>query len=95
MQAITVNQLGGPEVLQVGEAELPIPGPGEVLVRVLAAGAGPWDVRLRGGAWRGQLPYIPGAEFAGLVAGNSGADAGLEDGAPVYGYPGLAATRRS
>jgi NADPH:quinone reductase-like Zn-dependent oxidoreductase len=90
MQAIMVNRLGGPEVLQAGEAELPIPGPGEILVRVLAAGVGPWDVRLRSGAWPGQLPYIPGAEFAGLVVGDTGSDAGLEDGAPVYGYPGLA-----
>ncbi len=41
MQVIQVSQFGGPEVLQVGEAELPQPGPGEVLVRVIAAGVGP------------------------------------------------------
>jgi len=86
---IMVSQLGGPEVLQVGEAGLPQPRPGEVLVRVLAAGVGPWDASLRAGGWTGQLPYVPGGEFAGVVVGDTGADAALDDGAPVYGYPGL------
>jgi NADPH:quinone reductase len=89
MQVITVGRFGGPEVLQVGEAEMPRPGPGEVLVRVLAAGVGPWDASLRRGGWTGSLPYVPGGEFAGVVVGDTGADAALDDGAPVYGYPGL------
>src|SRR6516165_11206143 len=89
MQVITVSEFGGPEVLKVTEAPLPQPRPGEVLVRVLAAGVGPWDVTLRRGSWSGALPYIPGGEFAGTVVGDSGADAALDDGALVYGYPGL------
>jgi NADPH:quinone reductase-like Zn-dependent oxidoreductase len=89
MRAIMVSQFGGPEVLQVGEAAMPQPRSGEVLVRVLAAGVGPWDVSLRGGGWTGPLPYIPGGEFAGVVEGHSGDEAGFYDGAPVYGYPGL------
>jgi len=89
MQVITVSEFGGPEVLKVTEAPLPQPGPGEVLVRVLAAGVGPWDASLRAGGWTGQLPYVPGGEFAGVVVGDTGADAALDDGAPVYGYPGL------
>ncbi len=89
MQVITVSKFGGPEVLQVSEAPLPQPGPGEVLVRVLAAGVGPWDASLRRGGWTGSLPYVPGGEFAGVVVGDTGADAAFDDGAPVYGYPGL------
>ena len=89
MQAITVSEFGGPEVLQVSEASTPLPPPGEVLVRVLAAGVGPWDISLRRGGWTGGLPYTPGGEFAGEVVGDTGADAALDDGAPVYGYPGL------
>jgi NADPH:quinone reductase-like Zn-dependent oxidoreductase len=89
VQVITVTEFGGPEVLQVSEAPLPRPGRGEVLVRVLAAGVGPWDVSLRRGALSGRLPYVPGGEFAGVVEGDSGDDAGLHDGSPVYGYPGL------
>ena len=89
MQVITVSDFGGPEVLQVSEAPVPQPGPGEVLVKVLAAGVGPWDVSLRRGGWQGPLPFVPGGEFAGLVQGESGAGAALNDGAPVYGYPAL------
>jgi NADPH:quinone reductase-like Zn-dependent oxidoreductase len=89
MQVITVGRFGGPDVLQVGEADVPEPGPGEVLVRVLAAGVGPWDASLRRGGWTGPLPYVPGGEFAGVVVGSTGEDAAMDDGTPVYGYPGL------
>ena len=89
MQVIMVSRFGDPDVLEVGEADLPKPRSGEVLVRVLAAGVGPWDVTLRRGGWTGSLPYVPGGEFAGVVEGDSGDEAGLHDGAPVYGYPGL------
>jgi NADPH:quinone reductase-like Zn-dependent oxidoreductase len=89
MQAIMVGEFGGPEVLQVREVEIPVPGPGEVLVRVLAAGVGPWDAHIRRGGRGGSLPYVPGAEFAGLVEGNTGDQFGFRDGDPVYGYPGL------
>jgi len=89
MQVIIVHEFGGPEVLQVGEAGLPQPRSGEVLVRVLAAGVGPWDVSFRRGGWTGGLPYVPGGEFAGVVVGDTGGDAALDDGAPVYGWPGL------
>jgi len=89
MQAIMVSEFGGPEVLELGEADLPRPRSGDVLVRVIAAGVGPWDASLRRGGWAGSLPYVPGGEFSGLVVGDTGADAALDDGAPVYGYPGL------
>jgi NADPH:quinone reductase-like Zn-dependent oxidoreductase len=89
MQAIMVSEPGGPEVMQVGEVDIPQPKPGEVLVRVLAAGVGPWDSHLRSGDWTGKLPYIPGGEFAGLVEGDTGDEAAFQDGEPVYGYPGL------
>src|SRR5215467_1478602 len=89
MQAIMVSQFGGPEVLQVAEVKVPEPRSGEVVVRVLAAGVGPWDVSLRRGDLDGTLPYIPGGEFAGVVVGDTGADAALDEGALVSGYPGL------
>ncbi len=72
MKAILVSEPGGPEVLRVGEVEIPQPARGGILVRVLAAGVGPWDAYLRGGGWSGPWPYIPGAEFAGLVEGDTG-----------------------
>jgi NADPH:quinone reductase-like Zn-dependent oxidoreductase len=89
MQVIMVSEFGGPEVLELGEADIPRPHSGEVLVRVVAAGVGPWDASFRRGGWAGSLPYVPGGEFSGVVVGDTGADAALDDGAPVYGYPGL------
>ena len=89
MQAIMVSKPGGPEVLEVVETDIPEPGPGEVLVRVLAAGVGPWDVHLRHGGLDASFPYIPGGEFAGLVEGDTGDAAAFSDGEPVYGCPGL------
>jgi NADPH:quinone reductase-like Zn-dependent oxidoreductase len=89
MRAITVSEFGSPEVLKPSEVLVPVPGPEDVLVRVLAAGVGPWDVSMRRGGWTGPMPYIPGGEFAGVVEGRDGEDAGLDEGAPVYGYPGL------
>ncbi|HXW43274.1 MAG TPA: NADP-dependent oxidoreductase [Streptosporangiaceae bacterium] len=89
MQAIMVSEPGVPEVLTAGETQIPQPGPDEVLVRVKAAGVGPWDVHMASGGWTGDFPYIPGAEFSGEVVGDTGASAAFEDGEPVYGYPGL------
>ena len=89
MRAIMVSEFGGPDVLQVGTAEMPRPGPDEVLVRVVSAGVGPWDAHLRSGSLGGSVPYIPGAEFAGTIVGDTGAEAAFEDGEPVYGYPAL------
>jgi NADPH:quinone reductase len=89
MQAIKVSKPGGPEVLTVGPAEIPEPGPGDVLVRVVAAGVGPWDAYLRNGSFGVEMPFTPGGEFAGTVVGDTGAEAAFEDGEPVYGTPGL------
>jgi NADPH:quinone reductase-like Zn-dependent oxidoreductase len=88
MRAILAEHFGGAEAMRVGELGIPEPARDELLVRVLAAGVGPWDVEQRRGGWKGPLPYIPGAQFAGRVVGDTGADAGFEDGAPVYGWPG-------
>ena len=79
----------GPEVLELEDVARPEPGPEEILVRVMAAGVGPWDVSMREGRYGNSLPYTPGGEFAGLVEGGTGEFADFSDGTPVYGYPGL------
>ncbi len=62
-------QFGGPELFEERDIERPPPGPGEVLVRVIAAGTNPVDAKLRGdGGSRGlEAPIILGADISGVV----------------------------
>ena len=66
---IVVRRYGGPEVMTVIEEPLPEPGPGEVRVRILAAGVGYPDVLIREGTYPGgpRPPFTPGYEFIGTV----------------------------
>ena len=70
MKAIRFHELGGPEVLQYEEVPKPLPQPGEVLIRVAAAGVNHADTFFRRGRYfvRPRLPQIPGLEVAGTVA---------------------------
>ena len=69
MRAISVQEFGGPEVMNCTEVELPAPGPGEARVRVEAAGINPVDTYIRSGAYGRlpDLPYTPGRDGAGVV----------------------------
>jgi NADPH:quinone reductase len=69
MQAIRVHKFGGPEVLQRDDIAEPVPGPGQVLVQVKAAGVNPVDTYIRSGTYAQSpaLPYIPGGDAAGVV----------------------------
>ena len=72
MKAVRVHELGGPEVLRYEEVEAPEPRAGEALVEVAAAGVNYLDIYYRSGFhWGGHhqrpLPYVPGAEGAGIV----------------------------
>jgi NADPH2:quinone reductase len=69
MQRVVVDRFGGPEVLRVVEEVDPRPGPGEVRVRVLAAGVSFSDALLRAGVYLGgpKPPFTPGYELVGVV----------------------------
>jgi NADPH2:quinone reductase len=69
MKRVVVDHYGGPEVLTVVEADDPRPGPGEVLVKVLAAGVSYTDAMLRAGTYLGvpKPPFTPGYELVGVV----------------------------
>lgn len=77
MKAIEIAQPGGPDVLKPGERPVPVPGPGEVLIRVAAAGVNRPDVEQRKGTYPPPpgASDIPGLEIAGTVAA-LGPDAG-------------------
>lgn len=69
MKAIQLRVPGGPEVLE--QVELPVPacGPGQVLVKARAIGAGGPDVLIRKGIykWMPPMPAVPGNEMAGVI----------------------------
>ena len=69
MRRVVVDHFGGPEVLTVVEDDIPEPGPGEVRVRVLAAGVSFTDSQLRAGTYLGvpKPPFTPGYELVGVV----------------------------
>ena len=60
MRAVVVEQTGGPEVLRVG-ASTAVPGPGDVLVDVAAAGVNFIDVYERTGGYPKELPFVLGS----------------------------------
>ncbi|GHD31021.1 alcohol dehydrogenase [Nocardiopsis kunsanensis] len=94
MRAARLTRHGGPEALELAEVPTPVPGDGEVLVRVAAAALNNTDLWTREGAyglagdpraeagWRGRIdfPRVQGADIAGTVAGvGGGADPALVD----------------
>jgi NADPH2:quinone reductase len=68
VKAVRVHATGGPEVLQLEEIPTPSPGPGEVLIRVEAAGVNFIDLYQRAGAYKVATPFVPGQEAAGRIA---------------------------
>ncbi|MGF1425283.1 NADP-dependent oxidoreductase [Kitasatospora sp. LaBMicrA B282] len=87
MLAVVQHDFGGPEVLRPAEVARPVPGPGEVLVRVAAAGVNPADWRIRSGEVRrfGEPPFTLGLDLAGEVAGLGPEVSGFRVGQAVLG----------
>jgi NADPH:quinone reductase-like Zn-dependent oxidoreductase len=90
LRAIRVERFGGPEALRLVSMEPPAPGPGEVLVRVAAAGVNPvdWKVRAGGAGERfGRPPYVPGWDVAGVVEATGDGVSAFAAGDEVFGMP--------
>ena len=95
-KVVQFTQVGGPEVLTVVEVDDPAPGPGQLTVRVEAAGVNPLDIKLRSGGrpLAGDGPWRAGSDGAGAVtAVGEGVD-GFRVGDPVafFGADGAYAT---
>ncbi|MDT5239597.1 MAG: hypothetical protein QOD97_1795 [Mycobacterium sp.] len=89
-RAVQFDQYGDIDVLEVREVPRPQPGPGEVLVRVKAAGINPGEAMIRKGAlhdrWPATFPSGQGSDLAGVVA-DVGADVqGFAVGDEVLGF---------
>ena len=65
--AIVAREPGGPDVLELAEAGRPVPGPGQLLIKVAAAGVNFIDTYQRGGMYQVPFPFTPGSEAAGTV----------------------------
>jgi len=69
MKAIRVSRFGDPSVLELDDLPAPSPAPGQLLVRLHAAGVNPVEAYVRAGTYPRlpALPYTPGADGAGVV----------------------------
>lgn len=70
MKAIQAHSFGGPEVLRYEDVADPVPGPGEVVIDMRAAGVNPADTYMRNGTYAivPPLPYTPGGDAGGIVS---------------------------
>lgn len=90
MRAAAIDRFGGVEELRVRELPVPTTGPGDVLIRVEAAGVGSWDAVEREGAYDGAFgvpstfPYVLGWDGAGTVAAVGAEVGGHTPGDRVY-----------
>ncbi len=92
MKAAVMREFGGPDVLKVEEIETPKPGPGSILIKILAASVNRFDGYIREGSVVPELsfPHILGSDAAGEVAELGEGVTGFEIGErviPVCGYP--------
>src|ERR1700730_8178202 len=85
MKAVVVSEPGGPEVLKIEQIPDPVPGEGEVLIRIGAFGLNHAETYFRSGKWPG-APAVLGIECAGVVEiDRSGR---LAPGTPVVAFMG-------
>jgi NADPH:quinone reductase-like Zn-dependent oxidoreductase len=88
MKAVVVHQYGGPEVLKFEEYPDPVPGPGDVLVRVAAASVNPIDYKRRAGLTKDfyplQFPGLIGVDVSGTVIKIGSAVGGFSVGDQVF-----------
>ncbi|MGO8815699.1 MAG: NADPH:quinone reductase [Terriglobia bacterium] len=86
MKAIRVHEFGGPEVLKLDDVPDLKAAPGQVVVRVKAAGVNPYDTYMRQGTYaiKPALPYTPGSDAAGTVDSVGEGVANVAPGDRVY-----------
>jgi NADPH:quinone reductase-like Zn-dependent oxidoreductase len=87
MKAVRIHRFGGPAALVIDELPIPAPGPGELLVRVAAAGVGPWDALIREGKSKVSPPppLTLGSDLSGEVEAVGPGVAEFKVGDQVYG----------
>jgi NADPH2:quinone reductase len=86
MKAIRVREFGPPEVMKLEDVPDPVPGPGQVVVRVRAAGVNPVETYIRSGSYANKpvLPYTPGGDAAGEIVATGAEVSRFRPGDRVY-----------
>jgi NADPH:quinone reductase-like Zn-dependent oxidoreductase len=89
MKAARIHSFGPPSVIVIDEIPRPKPARGEVLIRVGAAGVGPWDalIREKKAAVETPLPLILGSDLSGVIEEIGTGVSGFAPGDTVYGVP--------
>jgi NADPH:quinone reductase-like Zn-dependent oxidoreductase len=87
MKAARIHEFGSPDVFRIDDVPPPTPNEGEILVRVAAAGVGPWDAlfRERKIAVSSPLPLILGSDLSGVVEATGPGATKFRAGDEVYG----------
>lgn len=91
MRAMVVREFGGPEVMELRKIPRPVPGRGEVLLRVKASSVNPVDTKIRSGmlaALAPDPPFVLGCDAAGIVEQTGEGVTEFSVGDAVYGSPG-------
>src|SRR5215470_8239689 len=90
VKAVRFDEYGGAEVLKVVDVPRPIPGPGQVLVQVKAAGINPGEAKIRDGLlharWPATFPSGQGSDLAGIIAKTGPGVTGFKPGDEVIGF---------
>ena len=93
MKAVRIHKYGDAGVLTYEEAPVPVPEPGDVLVRVVAAGVNPVDWKIREGYLKQMIPYeMPltlGWDVSGVVEAVGSAASRFKVGDPVFSRPDI------
>jgi NADPH:quinone reductase-like Zn-dependent oxidoreductase len=90
MKAVVLQDFGGPEQLTWKEMPQPVPGPGQVLIRVAATSLNPVELKRASGTMRQifpvEFPFIPGGDFSGVVEEIGEGATEFHIGDQVFGY---------
>ena len=87
MRAARIHRFGPPDVIVIDDVSRPVPGDGEILIRVAAAGVGPWDALIREGKSEVSPPppLTLGSDLSGVVEAVGPGVTGFNPGDEVYG----------
>jgi NADPH:quinone reductase-like Zn-dependent oxidoreductase len=90
MKAVRFDEYGGIDVLKVADVPQPVPGAGEVLVQVKAAGINPGEAKIRDGSlhalWPAAFPSGEGSDLAGIVTQTGAGVTGVPAGQEIIGW---------